>query len=83
MEGNLGRKLSTYYQRFLNTMLFHWLKCLFRTLNAVIETIKEKCIMTFENQKLTVDSNEDKYDELVDKKTYIPDVPEDIYGSML
>ena len=83
MEGNLGRKLATFYQRFLNTMLFHWLKCLFRTLNAVIETIKEKYIKTYEHQGLTVDSAEAKYNELVDKKNYIPDVPEDIYGSML
>ena len=64
-------------------MLFYWLKCLFRTLNAVIETIKEKYLMTYEHQERTVDSDEAKYDELVDKKDYIPDVPEDIYGSML
>ena len=83
MEGNFGRKFATYYQRFLNTMLFHWLKCLFRTLNAVIETIKEKYIMTYEHQELTVGSDEAKYDKLVDKKNYVPDVPEDIYGSML
>ena len=83
MEGNLRRRFATYYQRFLNTMLFHWLQLLFRKLNAVIETIKEKYIMTYDYQELTVDSDEAKYDEIVNEKNYIPDVPEDIYGSML
>ena len=81
--GNLGRKLATYYQGFLNTMMFHWLKWFVRKFNGVVETIKEKYIMTYEHQELTADSDEAKYDELVDKKNYIPDVPEDIYGSML
>ena len=83
MDGNLGRKLATFYQRFLNTMLFHWLQLLFRKLNAVVEMIQEKYIKTYEHQGLTDDSDQAKYDELVDKKNYIPDVPEDIYGSML
>jgi len=83
MEGNLGRKLATFYQRLLNTMLFHWLGLLVRKLNAVLEKIKEKYIMTYEHQELTVDTDESKYDKLVDKKNYIPDIPEDIYGSML
>ena len=87
MEGNSWQKAKQLLNKFnevANALPIQWFILLAENIGTVSNQIKEKCWNANDTGKLIneIDYKEEKYNEFRVENTYIPDIPEDIYGVM-